>query len=351
MKIMVVCEEGFSPKYTGGGGEYINGIYRYIASFDYLKIPKTSLPYIRGTYPFIRILKYIRVRKYLLKNLKKIDQYDIIHNNNVIPFPKMKTTAQLVTTIHYITFKQGFSSRIINAVDDVMSYPLESTMIHNSDYLITSCETVKKKIVGYFSFPEERIKVIPLGVDTELYYPRNLPEENFILFPNALRYPSRKGMYFLLPVLKNLLDEYNLKCIITGNISPDGQRILNSLDTRFRYAGFVNKKRMAELYNKAMMVVFPSLYETYGLVPLETIACGGIVVSANVGAVREYLKNGINGFILPLIREKWAEIMKELIENPALRERIRENNKKEKIRSWEDCAKDHLNFFKEIVEG
>jgi len=350
MKIMVVCEEGFSPRYTGGG-EYINGIYKYISYFDYLKIPKISLPCIRGTYPLTRILKYIKVRKYLLKNLKNKDKYDIIHNNNVIPFPKMKTTALLVTTVHHTTFKRGFSSRILNAMNDVMNYLSESTMVHNSDYLITSCETVKKQIVRHFSFPEEKIKVIPLGVDTELYYPRNLPEENFILFPNALRYPSRKGAYFLLPVLKNLLDEYDLKCIITGNISPEGQKILNTLDNRFRYAGFVSKNGMAELYNKAIMVVFPSLYEGYGLVPLETIACGGVVVSADVGAVREYLKDGINGFILPLIREKWIEVMRELIENPSLRERIRENNQKEKIRSWKDCAKDHLNFFKEIVGG
>jgi len=57
MKIMVVCEEGFSPKYTGGG-EYINGIYKYIPRFNYLKIPKISFTTIKRMVEYdIKIVK------------------------------------------------------------------------------------------------------------------------------------------------------------------------------------------------------------------------------------------------------------------------------------------------------
>jgi len=93
-------------------------------------------------------------------------------------------------------------------------------MIDNSDYIIAVGDFTKERTLHYFSFPEERIRVISNGTDTDVFYPRVLSEERFILFPNALRYPYRKGTYFILPVLRKLMGLYDLKCIITGKSSP-----------------------------------------------------------------------------------------------------------------------------------
>jgi len=350
MKIMVVTTKGFSSgEYTGGSGEYINGIYKHIPYSDYLKISNVMLySRIKALYPLVEILNYIRTKRYIVLKLKNANQYDVIHSNKVVSFPKIKGV-KVVTTIHHLRFKQNTGSNIINAIIDIVNYPLETMMMHNSDYLITDCEMMKNKIIRYYSFPRERILVIPLGVDAEVYYPRDLSEGKFILFPNALRSPSRKGLYFIMPVLKKLLDKYNLKCVITGAIVPEGKKLLNKLGDRFKYIGFVDKNKLAEFYNKAMVVIFPSLHEGYGLVPLEVMASGGVVVSADVGAVKEYLKNGVNGYILPLIREEWLEAMEEIIENSTLRENIRKNNRYEKVRSWKDCAEDYLKFFEKIM--
>ncbi len=294
-------------------------------------------------------LDNIRIRKYIKDNLKNAEKYDIIHNN-LLQLPKLKKTT-VVTTIHHLSFKQNVDSRINNLINDCIYYPSEAFMIHNSDYLITDCTMMKKKILRYFSFPKEKIFTIDLGIDKTIFYPLNYNEEDFILFPNALRYPDRKGMYFILPVIKRLLKKHkNIKCIITGNISSEGKEILKILSKNFIYLGFTKKKEMAKLYCQAMYVLFPSLYEGYGLVPKETMACGGVALSTDVGAVSGYLKNGINGFILELKEEKWFQTMDNLIENSSLREIIRKNNREEKINSWKECSQEHFEFFNKILE-
>jgi glycosyltransferase involved in cell wall biosynthesis len=210
---------------------------------------------------------------------------------------------------------------------------------------------IKNKILRYFSFPDEKIITIDLGVDTNVYHPMKYKEEDYILFPNALRYPNRKGTYFILPVLNRLFKKHkNMKCILSGNLSPEGKEILKKLPNNFKHIGFTSKDEMAQLYNKAMYVIFPSLHEGYGLVPKETMACGGVVISTDVGAVSEYLKTGINGFILKLNEEIWFQTMDNLIKNSSLRESIRKNNRNEKINSWKECAQEHFEFFKKILE-
>lgn len=348
MKLLVVCSEGFSPEYYGGSGVYVNGIYKYIPYTKYLKIPAMPVPPIKGLYSFFNLLHYVKTKKYIAEKLEhEGPDYEIIHNNSVVPFPKMKEST-VVTTVHYVSlgWKPGIKSRISAPID----FKMERAMIHNSDYIIAVSDFSKRRILRYFSFPEERIRVIPNGTDTDVFYPRRLSEKRFILFPNALRSPYRKGIYFILPILEKLMGLYNLECVITGRSSPKGKRLLLHLN-KFKYIGFVGVEDLAKLYSQAMYVIFPSIYEEFGLIPAEVMASGGVVVSSDVGSVAECCKNGINGFVLPHNTEKWSEIMKELIENPDLRENIRRNNRQEKARSWKDCAMEHIKFFKYVAEN
>lgn len=335
MKILAITHEG-----RGGGAiAYFKNLYQWIDA-DQLFLP--------NPYKYQPILNYKFIKKVLSNELKN-NNYDLIHNNWVRHLPKIKKDTKVVTTVHHLIFKREVNKRSL--LTDTLYFFIEGSTIKKSDYLITDCKMMKDKILRYYSFPKDKIFVIPLAVDNSVYYPQNLPEENFILFPNALREPKRKGFYFILPILKKLLEKYNLKCIITGKISEEGKKLYAKLTPNFEYLGYIDNRNLAKLYNQAIFVVFPSLHEGYGLVPLEVIASGGIIISSDAGAVKEYLKDGKNGYVIPLIREKWMKVLVELIEDPTLREDIRKNNQKEKIRSWKDCAKDHLKIFKKIVEN
>ena len=344
MRIKIVYQEGFSNKYTGGG-RYLTGIYQHIPLESSLRINKQcrSIP---GSTMLSSFLNYYRIKDSLNKRLQQNSKYDIIHNNNVLFFPKI-TNSTVVTTVHHLHFHMY--NKIISPIHGLY-FPLEALMLHHSDYVITVSQFTKEKVNQYFSYPDEKIVVIPNGINTEIYTPKKLSEKNIIVFPNALRYPRRKGTYFILPALNEIIKKYNqLRIVITGQIDTEGEVIRSKLSSRFEYAGFVEEAKLSRLFNQALLVIFPSLYEGYGLVPLEVIASGGVVVSADVGAVSSYLKNDVNGFLLPHNTKKWQEIITTLIENPLLRAKIRENNIKKKVRSWKDCADDHIRFFNKII--
>ena len=169
--IKVICNEGFSQEYFGGSGEFINGIYNNIPYSDYLKISMYKSNFkIKGIDLINLCIDHIRIRKYIKDNLKNQNKYDIIHNNNVLQFPKIKKLP-VVTTIHHLLFKQNINSKINNIICDSIFYPSEAFMIHNSDYLVTDSIMMKNKVLKNYSFKKEKIITIDLGVDTNVYYP------------------------------------------------------------------------------------------------------------------------------------------------------------------------------------
>ena len=202
MNINIVSIEGFKPEYTGGGA-YLNNIYQFITYKNYFKPTVNTLNrpfYFTGSSIFFYLLNYSRIKRNLEKNLKNIEKDSIVHNNNVIPLPRIKRS-KVVTTIHHIFFKMNLSNNKFSDME-IIHFLTEGFMINNSDYIIAVSNLTKKKILRCFSFPEEKIKVIHNGVNKNIFFPRNLTEENFILFPNALRYPLRKGTFFIIQELE-----------------------------------------------------------------------------------------------------------------------------------------------------
>lgn len=346
MRIRIVCQEGFSPRCTGGGS-YLNQLYRFLPFYDYIKLsdPATDGIISQLLTPFI----YASAQKQLFQSLREGPAVDLIHNNNVLSMPHMAHTP-IVTTVHHVQYKmiQGFYGVLPN----LKYYPLEKMMLKNSDYFIAVSEFTRDRLLRLYHINPDRIFVIPNGINTDMFHVHNKGEKPFIVFPNALRFPRRKGTYFILPILQKLLEqEPDLHCVMTGLTSPEGAAILNTLSDKFHYLGFIDEQNLSRLYQSAYCVLFPSLYEGFGLVPLEVIASGGIAVSTDVGAVRSYLRDGENGFILPIEAGQWKDRLQTLVSDEMLRTDIRRNNRSKEIRSCKESADDHRRCFEAILNG
>jgi glycosyltransferase involved in cell wall biosynthesis len=344
MRLRIVCQEGFSTQYTGGGG-YLNQLYRYLPFHDYLKLTEPSA---NGMFhDLMTPLTYASALRLLRASLKDGSPIDLIHNNNVLSMPHVPDIP-VVTTVHHVQYKmiEGYYGLLPN----FKYYPQERIMLKNSDYVIAVSEFTKERLIKYHHYPEERIFVIPNGINTDLFHARNHKEKRAIVFPNALRFPRRKGTYFILPFLQELCKANpDIACILTGMTSPEGETILKTLPGNFEYRGFIDERELSMLYQSAYCVLFPSRYEGYGLVPLEVIASGGIIVSSDVGAVRSYLKDGKNGFILPDDSNQWKDVVQAILSDDTLRAIIRRNNRGYKVRSWKDSAEDHRQCFDHIL--
>jgi len=93
-----------------------------------------------------------------------------------------------------------------------------------------------------------------------------------------------------------------------------------------RFFGFVPERTLAALYRLASVFAFPSLYEGFGLPPLEAMACGVPVVASSVGGIPEIVQHNANGLLVePGDPDALARAMNLVLGDPSLRGRLREH--------------------------
>ena len=128
---------------------------------------------------------------------------------------------------------------------------------------------------------------------------------------------------------------------MTGIPSHDLETVLDELhqDGNVQFVGTPNNERLAELYRGALGFVFPSLYEGFGLPPLEAMACGAPVMTSNVCSLPEVVGDAAI-LIDPLDVEEIAQGIRTLAENSDMRARMREKGlTRAKSFSWPETVR------------
>jgi glycosyltransferase involved in cell wall biosynthesis len=208
------------------------------------------------------------------------------------------------------------------------------------DKVFTISEFTKNEIVKYFhKVDSEKIEVIHIGVDTDFFKKEldftkiqnlkikyNLPE-NYLLFVGNLKH--NKNAIALVKAIQSLeqgnqLQDYKL--VITGK--KDGFRIgdnevidyiiTHKLEHLVYFTGFVEDQDLPVLYSAASIFVFPSIYEGFGLPPLEAIACGCPVICSNMASMPEVCGDSVFYFD-PKKEDSLIEILAKLINNEDLK--------------------------------
>jgi glycosyltransferase involved in cell wall biosynthesis len=168
-------------------------------------------------------------------------------------------------------------------------------------HIIAVSEFTKTRIMDRLKVPSERITVIPNGVD-ERFFPRNsaeieaarlalaIPTSAYLLCVGSLE--PRKNLGRLLEawarVLPLMPDEMTLVVAgARGNKKVFGDCRIDTLPPRVHFTGYVSDEHLPSLYSGAVALIYPSLYEGFGLPPLESMACGVPVVTSNGSSLPE----------------------------------------------------------------
>lgn len=234
-----------------------------------------------------------------------------------------------------------------------------------ADMIITISESSKKDIVEILNIPEEKIRITYLAVD-ERFRPikdNNIIEtvrakygisSKFILYVGSLEY--RKNLGRLIKAFEQLCKNYKEKytLAITGTssmkFSSEIERLIGSLklNNKVLLTGFVADQDLPALYNAAEIFVFPSLYEGFGLPPLEAMACGTPVITSNVSSLPEIVSNAAI-LIDPYNITELVEAMYKVITNRDLCQSMIEKGLKwAKLFSWEETARKTLKVYEEV---
>ena len=155
--------------------------------------------------------------------------------------------------------------------------------VRESRLVIAISEHVKETIVERLGVPPECVRVIHLGIDLERLRPSEAPREPFLLYPaNGWPHKNHRRLLEAFALLRRQRPE--LRLVLTGS----GLERLPATDG-VEVRGHVPGGELLELYRTACALAFPSLYEGFGLPPLEAMASGCPVASSDAGALPEVL--------------------------------------------------------------
>jgi len=253
----------------------------------------------------------------------------------------------------------------------------ERHLAHVSDGIVTSSGQEMKNLVNEYKIPTTKVRIIYPGVNRKLFYPfisreifqeLQCKEDDRILLYVG-RIDPVKGLMTMIDALELLKQRevslYNqLKLIVVGGGKKDVDFPRNKefmrindalkekkLEDKVLFLGSKKQDELKEYYSAADALVFPSLYESFGLVAIEALACGTPVIASQIGEMTSLIEEGKNGFSFcpndPSSLSRTLEYFFSYGDRLWPRERIHQNVIKKF--SWEKTASGTYCFLKEII--
>jgi glycosyltransferase involved in cell wall biosynthesis len=398
MRVLEVCQE-FPNRYYPQLGTFIKqsidsivnqGVELTVVSPKAFVLPFSAFPY----YNFFKLPK-----------LEHTEKYDLHYPRYLYAVPKKYFYP--ITGMSYSHFISGYALKNINPKPELIhahfSYPdgygmmklaknwrvplvisalgtIERKVAYEGSYtskqiieamnfasrVLSVSEDLKAHIVN-LGIDENKIDVVPNGVDTEIFRPAgkeyarnvlNLPhEKNIVLFIGALR--KIKGVDYLIEAAKSFVDT-NTELYMVGR--DDGLR--KSLEKRaeelkisgsIKFTGPVNHEDIPLWISAADMLVLPSLSEGRPNVVLEALSCEVPVVATDVGGIPELMIEGETGYLVPSKNPlQLSEKINKLLENEIRREKMGKFGRKSIIQrglTWESHAKKTVNIYSELISN
>lgn len=190
-----------------------------------------------------------------------------------------------------------------------------------------------------FGLPNDKIDMIPNGVDTETYdiieddlsafrAKFALPEEKIILYVGRLVY--EKGIHVLINAVPKVLSKANAKFIIVGSGYMKEQLLTivrgMGLEHKVLFQGFMDEKSLLRLQKCADVSVVPSLFEPFGIVALEAMAAKSPVVVSDTGGMSEIVEHDVSGVkVYPDNPDSLAWGINRILLDDGYMRRIKEN--------------------------
>ncbi len=230
--------------------------------------------------------------------------------------------------------------------------------------IITPTESVKREVCEHLRVKANKVIAIPsaarpsfrpVPLEQTVEMRRRLAiEDDFLLFVGTLE--PRKNLLTLLKAFDQIVRQTSLRpqLVITGGhgwlMDETFSFIKHSgIGDRLRLTGYLGDAELRALYSSCRIFVYPSLYEGFGLPPLEAMACGAPVIAGRVAALQEVLGSAARLFD-PLNVEALAGSIVELIENDEERRRLASNGPKHAAKfSWEETARRTLKVYRDAV--
>jgi glycosyltransferase involved in cell wall biosynthesis len=238
-----------------------------------------------------------------------------------------------------------------------------------ADAVVADSECSKRDIVKHLGIDVERVHVIYLAADAR-YRPVDdtarvrgkyaLPEK-YLLYLGG--FDQRKNVRVIIEAVARLPELYTAGCRLVfagvqlgkdSKFFPNPRRMAREIglpDDAIQYLGWVDEDDKPALYSGSTAFLFPSLYEGFGLPPLEAMACGAPVICSSASSLPEVV-GGAAITVNPNDVDAWAEAIRLVVNDGARRADLRERGIAQATKfSWERTARETLEVYRKVVRA
>ncbi len=321
-----------------------------------------ALPWIRNvvprSYQLRRWLQNARFYQHARKSGK--GRFDVYHEPNFLPLRFDGPTVITVHDLSWIRHPETHPEVRVSAMNRYFEPGLR-----RADAIITDSAFVKQEVMELFGVAERMISVVPLGVES-LFQPLQAEQTQTVLAQHQLVH----GAYFL--AVGTLEPRKNLALALTAYMQlPDSIRSAHPLvlvgmkgwrttaleqqiaplvqSGQVRQLGYVSRTDLATLIAGAMTLVYPSIYEGFGLPPLEAMACGVPVICANASSLPEVV--GDAGVLVdPYDEAELVRALTRMAEDEAERTILgRLARERSQQFTWSRCADETQAVYRSVI--
>lgn len=320
---------------------------------DHFRVMQTRLPTWR---PAVRIAweQLLQPPAVVLRGL------DVLHSLSYVQ-PVLSTSRSVVTMLDlsFVRMPEAF-----NPWNRVYLTTMARLSARRCDRIIAISESTRQDIIRFFHVPPSKVEVIYCGVDSQ-YRPvedkaaverfrlaRGLPER-FLLYLGTLE--PRKNVERLVEAFARVRAERGSshKLVLGGARGWLYDHIFSrvhelGLGEDVVFAGYVPDDELPLWYNAADVFIYPSLYEGFGLPPLEAMACGTPVVTTSVSSLPE-VAGAAALMVDPLDVDDLASAIVRVLDDPTLRQRLSTAGPQQAARfRWADAAERTMKVYRKV---
>ncbi len=287
----------------------------------------------------------------------------------------------LVITTHSLEPLRPWKREQLGRGYDASSW-VEKTAIEMADAVIAVSKETKEDVLKYFNVDEHKIKVIYNGINLQEYVVTNATStletygidnsKPYVLFVG--RITRQKGIIHLVNAIKYIDPETQIVLCAGAPDTPDIAKEMEDSVAEVKKTRknviwiekMLEKKEVIQLYSHADVFCCPSIYEPFGIINIEAMACETAVVASAVGGIKEVVVNGETGILIPLEQQTEAPFepvnpdkfsqdlangINTLIKNKDMRESMAKKgrNRVEDYFDWTAIAKQVEDLYKSLL--
>ncbi|MDP2266675.1 MAG: glycosyltransferase family 1 protein [Thiobacillus sp.] len=290
--------------------------------------------------------------------LQRFPRPDLIHKTYYYPLPRTPRGVRSVVTVYdmiHEKFPQSFSSR-----DPITRW--KARTVAEADHVICISEHTRRDLLSTYEIPEDRVSVTHLGYDSLVSL---LTDESAFDFrtrvfgadvPYLLYVGSRDGYKNFGGLLRAfamspwLREHFHLLCFGGGGLSDAERRLIaqSGLTDRVRQIGGSDAV-LASCYRHAALFVYPSLYEGFGIPPLEAMSLDCPVACSNTSSIPEVVGDAA-AYFDPADSEAIRVALEAVLGSPVLcASLVERGGLRRELFSWRRCAQETVDIYRKVV--